>query len=262
MRRRDFIAGLGSAAAWPLAARAQRTAMPVIGFIGAGAPGDSTGGAVAGLHRGLLEAGYVEGRNLAVEYRWARYRFERMPDLAIDLVRRKVAVIVVLSTPAVSAAKAATKSIPIVFGIGTDPVEAGFVVSLNRPGGNLTGVFNLLATVVAKRLQLLHGLVPAATTIGYLVNPTNTIFAETELRELEIAARSLGLNLLILNAKDESEFQMAFATLALQRAEGLVVGGDLLFINEATRLIACKSWGREARVRAPQRQARQRSGRV
>jgi putative tryptophan/tyrosine transport system substrate-binding protein len=237
MRRREFIAGLGGTVAESMAARAQQPALAVVGFIGAGLP-DIAGGTVAGLRRGLQETGYVEGRNLAVEYRWAEYRLETMPDLANDLVRRKVAVIVVLSTPAASAAKAATKTIPIVFGIGSDPVEAGFVASLGSPGGNLTGVFNLLGTVAAKRLQLIHELLPAAASIGFLVNPTNVIFAAAESRELQLAARTLGLNLVILNAEDESQFKKAFEKLAVQRAEGLVVGGDTLFINEAPRLIA------------------------
>jgi putative tryptophan/tyrosine transport system substrate-binding protein len=223
MRRRQFIAGLGSAAAWPLAARAQQPTMPVIGYLEAGSL-ERTRENVAAVHRGLSEVGYVEGRNLAIEYRSADDRLERLPTLVNDFVRRQVAVIVVTTTPAVFAAKVATKSIPIVFSMGADPVETGLVTSLNRPGSNITGIYNLNTTVEAKRLQLLYELVPAATLIAFLVNPTNTVIAETQTRELQVAVQTLGLRLLILNASDPSEFEAAFATLVRERAGGLVVG--------------------------------------
>src|SRR5262245_9012132 len=163
--RRDFITLLGSAAAWPLPARAQQAAMPVIGYLEAGSL-ETTRENVAAIRRGLSDAGYVEGRNLSIEYRWAEDRLERLPALADDLVRRQVAAIVVTTTPAVLAAKAATKSISIVFSTGADPVETGLVASLNRPGGNITGIYNLNTTVESKRLELLHELVPAATSIA------------------------------------------------------------------------------------------------
>jgi putative tryptophan/tyrosine transport system substrate-binding protein len=216
---------------------AQQPAMRVIGYLEAGSL-ERTRENVAAVQRGLSESGYVEGRNLTVEYRWAEDHLERLPALVDDLVRRQVAVIVVTTTPAVFAAKAATKSIPIVFSMGADPVETGLVASLNRPGGNITGIYNLNTTVEAKRLQLLHELVPAATSIAFLVNPTNAVIAEAQTRELQIAARTLGLRLLILNASDPSEFDAAFAALALERAGGLVVGTDALFSNRLDQLVA------------------------
>jgi putative ABC transport system substrate-binding protein len=173
MRRRDFITLLGGAAAWPLAAHAQqRPAMPVIGYIEAGSLATASDRLVA-VHRGLSEIGYVEGRNLAIEYRWGEDHLDRLPALADDLVHRQVAAIIALTTVVAMAAKAATKSIPIAFSSGADPVETGLVASLNRPGGNLTGFYSFIDTVAAKRLELLHEMVPAATLIGYLVDPTN-----------------------------------------------------------------------------------------
>jgi putative tryptophan/tyrosine transport system substrate-binding protein len=237
MNRRAFITLLGGSAAWPRAVRAQQLGTPVIGYLEAGSL-EKTRENVAAVHRGLSETGYVEGRNLAVEYRWAEDRLERLPALADDLVRRQVAVIVATTTPAAFAAKAATKSIPIVISIGADPVETGLVASLNRPGGNITGISNLNTTVEAKRLQLLHELVPAATSIAFLVNPTNAVLAETQTRELQVAARTLGVRLLVLNASDPSEFEAAFTTLARERAGGLVVGSDALFSNRLNQLVA------------------------
>jgi putative tryptophan/tyrosine transport system substrate-binding protein len=240
MRRREFIAGLGGAAAWPLAVRAQRqtnSPVPVIGYVGAGSS-DAAREVLAAFHRGLCEAGYVEGRNVAVEYRWADSRLDRLPAVANDLVHRPVAVIIALqSTAAALAAKASTSSIPIVFEIGTDPVEAGLVASLNQPGGNVTGVFNLIAAVAAKRFELLHDIVPSAPLLAYLVNPANAVFAEAETREMHAAARFLGVRLLILNASDRSEIEAAFTTLVREGAGGLVIGGDLLFLNNASQLI-------------------------
>jgi hypothetical protein len=204
--------------------------MPVIGYLDAGSL-ETRRDYVAALQRGLSETGYFEGRNLAVEYRWAEDRLDRLPALAADLVHRQVAVIFATLTPAALAAKAVTKSVPIVFSIGVDPVEAGLVASLNRPGGNLTGMSNLNTAGAAKRLALLHELVPTATLIAYLINPTNPVFSETETRELQDAARTLGVRLLILKASDPSEFEAAFATLVLERAGGLVVSGDTLFMD-------------------------------
>jgi putative tryptophan/tyrosine transport system substrate-binding protein len=236
MRRRQFIAGLGSAAAWPVVARAQQRAMPVVGYLDAGTL-DKARERFAHVQRGLSDAGYVEGQNMAVEYRCAEDHSDRLPALADDLVRRRVAVIVTLGTAVVFPAKAATKSIPIVFATGTDPVETGLVASLNRPGGNLTGIYNLNTTVVAKRLELLHELVPTATSIAYLVNPTNPIFAMAETRELQVAARTVGVRLLILKASDPSEFEAAFTTLVHDKAGGVVVSGEALFSRYSDRLV-------------------------
>src|ERR1700704_129854 len=197
MRRRDFIALLGSAAVmsssiWPLAARAQQR-MPVIGYLGSESL-ERQRDLIAAFHRGLAETGYVEGRNVAIEYRWAESRNDRLPALAADLVRRQVAVIMTDSTPAALAAKAATQTIPIVFGVGSNPVEIGLVASLNRPGGNLTGVSQLNVDIAAKRLEMLHELAPAATQIAVLVNPTNPS-GEGILKEAQVAARVLGVRL-------------------------------------------------------------------
>jgi putative tryptophan/tyrosine transport system substrate-binding protein len=237
IKGREFIAGLGGVAAWPLAARAQQPAMPVIGYLDAGSL-ETKREFVAALHRGLSQTGYFEGRNLAVEYRWAEDRLDRLPALAADLVRRQVAVIIATPTPAAVAAKAATKSIPIVFTAGADPVEIGLVASLNRPGGNLTGMSTLTTAVAAKRLALLHELMPAETLIAYLVNPTNPVFSNAETSELRDAARTLGVRLLILNASDPSEFEAAFTTLVLGRASGLVVSNDTLFQHYPEQLVA------------------------
>jgi putative ABC transport system substrate-binding protein len=238
MKRRELITLFGSAAlAWPMAARAQQSKMPVIGYLEAGSL-ETTRENVAAFRRGLSDTGYVEGRNLGIEYRWAEDHLERLPALADDLVRRQVAVIVVTTTPAVLAAKAETKSISIVFSMGADPVETGLVASLNRPGGNITGIYNLNTTVGSKRLELLHELVPAATSIAFLVNPTNAVLAETQTRELQVAARTLGVRLLVLSASDPSEFDAGFAAVVVERAGGLLVGSDALFSNRLDQLIA------------------------
>jgi putative tryptophan/tyrosine transport system substrate-binding protein len=238
MRRREFIAGLGGAIVRPVIASAQVSSVPVIGYVGAGSS-DAAREVLAAFHGGLSEAGYVEGRNVAVEYRWADNRLDQLPAIANDLVHRPVAVIIALqSTASALAVKASTRSIPIVFEIGTDPVEAGLVASLNQPGGNVTGIFNLIAAVAAKRLELLHDVVPSAPLLAYLVNPANAVFAEAEMREMHAAARFLGLRLLILNASDRSEIETAFTTLVREGAGGLVIGGDLLFTNNASQLIA------------------------
>jgi putative ABC transport system substrate-binding protein len=244
MRRRKFIAGLGSAAiAWPVAARAQQPKMPVIGYLALSSRDTSRD---VGFHRGLAETGYVEGRNVSVEYRWAEFRLEQLTALANDLVRRQVDVIVAITASAVYAAKAATKTIPIVFQMGVDPVENHVVASLNRPGGNLTGISVPFTALAAKRLELLHELVPTATSIGCLVNPERFAFNDTEIKELRVAANILGVQLLILNATDPSEFEAAFATLTRERAGGLLVSGYQFFSAHSDQLIALA-----ARYRVP-----------
>jgi putative ABC transport system substrate-binding protein len=236
MKRREFITLLGGAAvAWPRVARAQQR-MPVIGYLLSDLL-EPERQFVAAFHRGLAETGYVEGRNVAIEYRSAESRNDRLPALAAELVRRQVAVIATSSTPGALAAKAATQTIPIVFGIGSDPVEIGLVASLNRPGGNLTGVSQLNVDIAAKRLEMLHELVPAATQIAVLVNPTNPA-GEALLREAQVAARALGVRLSVLNASSESEIDGAFATLVGQRADALLVSGDNLFTTHRDRIIA------------------------
>jgi putative tryptophan/tyrosine transport system substrate-binding protein len=237
MKRREFIAGLGGVVAWPLVARAQQSTTLVIGYLDGGSL-DTSQETAAGVLRGLSEAGYFEGRNLAVEYRWAEDHYERLPALLDDLVRRQVAVIVASTTPAALAAKAATQAIPIVFYIGTDPIDLGLVSSFSRPGSNLTGISVLIRATSAKRLQLLSELVPEGRPIAYLVNPTNLFFAEPETRDLEDAARALRVRLLIMNATDPSEFEQAFATLVQERAGGLIVGSDTLFYDQSARIVA------------------------
>src|SRR5262245_2270228 len=192
MNRRDVITLLRGAAAssvaWPLAARAQQRSIPAIGYLGFGTP-DTERERVTAIRRGLSELGHVEGRNFAIEFSWAGFHNDLVPALVQEFVRRQVAVMLVNNTPAALAAKAATQSIPIVFGIGSDPVEIGLVASLNRPGGNVTGVYNLNNALAAKRLEVLRELVPAATSIAFLVNPTNAVVTETETTELQVAAR-------------------------------------------------------------------------
>ena len=238
MRRRDFIALLGSTvAAWPLAAGAQQPAMPVVGVLGA-TSANGFAAQLAAFRRGLSEAGVVEGRDAAIEYRWADNQYERLPELAADLVRRQVAVIATIGGNAASvAARAATKTIPIVFHGSVDPVEAGFVASLNRPGGNMTGVVSLNVDTGQKRLELLHELVPTANTIALLLNPTNAV-AETQSNDLLAAARTLGLELYVLHASTEGEFEPAFARLMQLRAGGLVIGTDGFLVSRSERLAA------------------------
>jgi putative ABC transport system substrate-binding protein len=237
MKRREFITLIGGAAAtWPVITRAQQPAMPVIGYLGSGTL--ETARSITNIHRGLSETGYVEGRNLAIEYRWAEHRLDRMPALAADLVHRRVALIIAPSTPSALAAKAETHSIPIVFQIAGDPVKTGLVASLNRPGGNLTGISNLYVEVAAKRLELLHEVVPAALSMALLTNLTNPVFGEPEASELQAAARVLGVRLLVLNASDPSEFEGGFATLARERAGALLIGGDTVFFSRPDQLVA------------------------
>jgi putative ABC transport system substrate-binding protein len=231
MRRRDFIAGLG-AAAWPRVARAQKPAMPVIGWLGTGTPGTRP---LPAFHSGLSDAGYVEGRNVAFEYRWADDHLDRLPALAAELVQREVIVIITPTTPSTVAAKAATRSIPIVFLL--DPVASGFVTSLSRPGGNLTSIFNLYVDVMTKRLQMLHELVPAAPSIALLTNPIDAAVAETERRELQVAAAMLGVRLLVANASYPTDFERAIETVAHEHAGALIVGGDNVFLTHADQIV-------------------------
>ena len=237
IKRRDFITLLGgAAAAWPLAARAQQAAMPAIGFLGVESP-DLWANYVRAFQQGLHETGYVEGHNVAIEYRWAEGRNDRLPALAAELVHRQVSVIVTAgSTPATLAAREATTIIPILFYIGANPVEVGLVTSLSRPGGNLTGVVTLNVEGVAKRLELLHELVPTATIIAALVNPTAPVLAETMTRDLQAAARTLALELHVLHASSEREIDTAFTTLVQLRAGALVIGTDALFNSRSEQL--------------------------
>ena len=238
MRRREFITLLGgAAAAWPLAARAQQSGpMPVIGVLSAEWP-DPFSDRLRVFRDGLRETGYVEGRNLAIEYRWAEGQNDRLPELAAELVRRQVSVIVTAgSTPAALAARKATTTIPIVFYLGADPVQAGLVTSLSRPGGNLTGVVTLNVEVAPKRLELLHELVPTATKIAALINPTTPVLAETLTRDLEAAARTLGVKLHVLHASSDRDFDTVFASLVQLRAGGLVIGTDALFNSRSEQL--------------------------
>ena len=237
MKRREFIALLGGAAVvWPHAARAQQSAMPVIGFLN-GASYDLSAHLVRAFHQGLSETGYVEGRNVAIEYRSADGQYDRLPALAADLVRRKVSVIAATGTPTGLPAKAATTTIPIVFVTGSDPVEQGLVASLNRPGGNLTGATTLAVELGQKRLELLHELVPKATLIGVLVNPTGPNL-EAVLRDLQAAARTLGLSIHVLHASTERDFDTAFATLVRLRVGALVIGTDTFFNSQSRKLAA------------------------
>jgi putative ABC transport system substrate-binding protein len=236
MRRREFIAVLGgAAAALPLAARAQQSGMPVIGFLNSRAPGDDPH-LLAAFRRGLEESGFVEGQNVAIEYRFAENQYDRLPALAADLVRRQVAVIAA-NTPAMLPAKAATATIPIVFLTGSDPVKIGVVASLNRPGGNITGVSILNVEIGPKRLELLHELVPTATIIAVLVNPTNPT-AETLSKDAQAAARALGLKLHVLHASSERDFDTVFASVVQLRAGGLVITSDAFFISRTKALAA------------------------
>jgi putative ABC transport system substrate-binding protein len=235
MRRREFITLIGSAAAWPLVARAQQPTMPVVGFVNAGSP-DTFARQVAAFRKGLNETGYVEGQNVTVEHHYLEGHYDRLPVLMADLVRRQVAVI---ATPAFMqgalAAKAATATIPIVFGVAQDPTRVNLVASLARPGGNATGINFFNTEVVAKRLRLLHDLVPKAARVAVLVNPANGQTTETTLREVQEAAPTIGLQIQILNASTIGEIDAAFATLAREHPDALFVAPDTFFASRAVQ---------------------------
>jgi putative ABC transport system substrate-binding protein len=237
MRRRQLITLLGGVAlAWPLTVQAQQRAMPVVGLLNSGSP-DTRTHRMRAFRQGLREAGYVEGENVAIEYRWAENQLDRLPALAADLVRQRVAVIVAGSLPPIVAIKASTTTTPIVFITAEDPVGLGLVTSLARPGGNLTGInfFNL--EVAAKRLGLLGQLAPTAVRVALLVNPANERIAQVELREVELAARTLGLQVQVLNADTSSEIDSAFATLGRERPDALFVGTGPFFTSRRAQLV-------------------------
>jgi putative ABC transport system substrate-binding protein len=237
MKRREFITLLGgAAAAWPRMARAQQAAMPVIGFLSPASPAGYEL-MVAALRQGLKEAGYIEGHNVAIDYRWAEGQYDRLPMLAAELVRRQVAGIIAGGTPAARFARTATSTIPIVFNVGVDPVQLGLVASLNRPGGNVTGVAGLTVETAAKRLEVLHESLPTAAVVALLVNPT-TPLAEPETKGVQDAARSLGLRLHVLNASTETEIDAAFGTLIELRAGALVVSVDPFLNNQRAQIVA------------------------
>jgi len=238
MRRREFIKVIAaSGAAWPIVARAQQAAMPVVGFLNSTTP-KLYARQLSAFRQGLSETGYIEGQNVAIEYRWAEGQTDRLPMLAADLVHRQVAVIAATSTPAALAAKSATTTIPIIFEVGSDPVQLGFVSSLSRPGGNVTGVTQLSIAVAPKRLELLHELLPTARVIALLVDPTDPTNAKTTVSEVSAAADTFGLQLHVLNASNESDFTGVFAKLTQLGAGGLVVGGGSFFVGHAEQLAA------------------------
>jgi putative ABC transport system substrate-binding protein len=238
MRRREFITLVGgTAVAWPLAARAQQPAMPVIGYLDPRSP-HTIADQLRGFRQGLKDSGYVEGENVAIEYRWAEGQFDLLPALAAELVRRRVAVIATNGGPAAAfAAKAATTTIPIVFSVAEDPVRLGLVASLARPGGNLTGVNLVLGELTAKRLGLLRELVPGAARVAVLVNPTNSTNAETTLRDVEPAARAVGLQIQLLKASTSQEIEAAFASFVSERPDALLVGHDTFLTSRRVQLV-------------------------
>ena len=237
MRRREFISLFGGAAALPLAARGQQAAMPVVGYLNAASPRYVR--PLSAFLRGLDEAGYVDGKNVTIQYRWAESHNDRLPAMAADLVHRQVSVIAATSTPAALAAKAATSTIPVVFETGADPIRLGLVASLSRPGGNMTGSTSLAVEVIAaKGLELLHELIPAARVIGLLVNPTDPAIAEPQEREVLSAAHMQGLEVHVLNADAERDFEGVFAKLVDLRAAGLVISADNLFSSYSEQLAA------------------------
>jgi putative tryptophan/tyrosine transport system substrate-binding protein len=237
MKRREFITVLGGAAAtWPLAARAQQPAMPVVGFLNSQSP-DTLADRLRGFHRGLKENGFVEGENVSIDYRWAENQVDRLPALAAELVRRRVAVIATSGGPGVVlAAKAATTTIPIVFVVPEDPVRSGLVTSLARPDGNATGINLLTLELVAKRLELLREMVPGAVRVAVLANQANAAFAETTSKDMEPAARAMGLQIQFLKASTSREIDAAFVTLARQRPDALFVGNDPFFTSRRVQL--------------------------
>ena len=238
MRRREFIRLIGSVTAiWPLAARAQQSAMPVVGFVNAASP-KGYAPLLSAFLKGLSEAGFVDGHNVSIEYRWAEGRVDQLPAMVADLVHRRVAVIAATGTPAALAVKAATTTIPTVFETAADPVRLGLVASLKQPGANVTGVTSLLMVVGSKRLELLHELVPTARVMALLVNPANPNVAEINSKELEAAARTLGLELHVVNASTEGDFDAVFTKLAQLRAGGLVISPDPFFTSQSEQLAA------------------------
>jgi putative ABC transport system substrate-binding protein len=235
MKRREFIAGLAGVAAWPMVARGQQPAMPVVGFLSTLSPSNMAANVMNEFHQGLKQAGFVEGQNVKIEYRWAEGHYDRLQDLAADLVRRQVAVIAATGgEPSPQVAKASTQTIPIVFMANGDPVAAGLVASLNRPGGNLTGVTIFGMMAAGKRLELLRELMPRAGTIAYLMNPTNP---NREFDNVQTAATSLGQQILVLNAEGGREIDTAFATIAQQGVAALLVASDPLFFDRREQLI-------------------------
>jgi len=239
MNRRELVSVLGGAAVWPLAARAQQPVMPVVGFLGTGGSQESEVIRLSPFRQGLKEAGYVEGQNVAIDYRWAEDHYDRLTLLAADLVRRNVAVIAASGTNSAIAAKAATSTVPVVFSMAGDPVKLGLVASLNRPSGNLTGVTSEPPSQLEpKRLELLHELAPTATTLALLVNPAGRVLADQNLRDVQAAARTLRLELHVLNASTEREIDAAFPTLVQLHAGGLLIVGDNFFNNRTEQLAA------------------------
>jgi putative tryptophan/tyrosine transport system substrate-binding protein len=238
MRRRDFIAGIaGSAAAWPLAARAQQPKVPVVGFLHPGSA-EPNATLLAAFRKGLAETGYTEGKNVAIEFRWAHGENSRLGELAADLVQRQVAVIVTpIGTVTALAAKAATSTIPIVFSAGTDPVKAGIVASLRHPGGNVTGVNFMAAELSAKRLSLLHELTPRGVRIALLVNPANPVAAESIIKDTEAAAGTIGRHIAVYKAETSREIEKAFAALVRDGADALAIGADPLFIDRRVQIV-------------------------
>ncbi|HKO71245.1 MAG TPA: ABC transporter substrate-binding protein [Bradyrhizobium sp.] len=236
MKRREFITLCVGAATWPLSARAQQGLTPVIGFLNA-ASAESYAPQLAAFLEGLRETGFVDGRNLAIEYRWGQDQNDRLPALAADLVRHHVAVIAATSTPAALAAKSATQTIPIVFESAADPVQLGLVESLNRPGGNVTGVTQLNVEVAPKRLEILHELFPAASVMAFLVDPSEPAVAEASANQMRAAADTLGLKLHVLNASSESDFDAVFAKVSQLRADALIISaGTAIFASRSGRL--------------------------
>jgi putative tryptophan/tyrosine transport system substrate-binding protein len=241
VRRRQFIAFIGGAAAWPLTARAQQSAkLPTIGFVGSDSP-DSWGVILRAFRVGLRATGFIEGQNVAIEYRWAEGRNDKLPVLTADLVRSQVGLIVAPTTPSVLVAKAATKTIPIVFFTAGDPIDLGLVTSLRRPDSNLTGATTLTLEVAPKWLQFLHEMVPAATSLAVLINPTSPNLAETQSRDLQTAARARGLPLHVLRASTEPEFDVVFESIARLRAGGLVISSDSFFYSRSSQLASLAS---------------------
>ena len=237
MKRREFIGLVGGAAAWPLAARAQQRPMASIGYLGLGTL-EEVRRVFATMRPGLAEQGYVEGQNLAVQFRGADYHTERLPTLATELVQSPVDAIIAPTGPSIAAARAATQSVPIIFFTGFDPVESGFVASLNRPGGNVTGVVALDTILVQKRLEVLHELVPTVKSVAFLASPTNNLFADPSLEKLKAAATSLGMQLRIQTVVEPSEFEEVFETFVREHVGAIIVGGYTVFNSNRVQLVA------------------------